>query len=194
MSWTEKGDRYGSEYHSRSTARQSRPYISPLPYTVSGGTWVAMRDKYSSDILNYMPLVNGSNRDGLGGVTEATNNALSKVYTRMNQAESLLVAWKERQKAIDLVTSNIRRLVTIARAVKRRDPKIVRQVLKRNPNAKDIIKQPAGLWLEYHFGVVPTIMDIHHSMGVLGFEFPVDKFSMSSKASRTIQTGGGTYQ
>lgn len=194
MSWTEKGDRYGREYHSRSTARQSRPYISPLPYTITGGNWVAIGDDSSSDILNFIPLVNGSNRDGLGGVTEATNNVLNKVYARLNQAESLLVAWKERQKAIDLVTSNVRRLITIARAVKRRDPKIIRQVLKRNPGAKDIIKQPAGLWLEYHFGIVPTVMDIHHSMEVLGFEFPVDKFSMSSKASRFIQTGGGRYQ
>lgn len=193
MPYEETGNRYGRHWRGRTTATQRRPYNHPLPYNMRSGTWVAVGSEVPPDIRNDIPLANGFDIDGGGGVTEATNKALKKVYTRMNQAESLLVAWKERQKAIDLVTSNVRRLVTIARAVKRRDPKIVRAVLKRNPNAKDIIKQPAGLWLEYHFGVVPTIMDIHHSMSVLGFEFPVDKFSFSSKATRFTQSGKGTY-
>lgn len=183
MAYIEKGDRYGTHWSARSTSTQPRPYAGkPLSYYHVGGTWLSTQEPAFRDIMNNIPLSNGFYLDGHGSVITASNKALSKVYTRLNQAESLLVAWKERQKAIDLVTSNIRRLIVIARAVKRRDPKIVRRVLKRNPNARDIIKQPAGLWLEYHFGIVPTIMDIHHSMGILGYEFPIDRFSFSSIA------------
>lgn len=194
MVWKETGDRFGDAWSGRETTTQAKPYVRPLPYHMRSGKWIMVSDGNSSDIMNFIPLANGFNYDGAGSVNTASNKALSKVYARLNQAESLLVAWKERQKAIDLVTTNVRRLIKIALAVKRRDPKLVRAVLKRNPSAKDIIKQPAGLWLEYHFGIVPTVMDIHHAMGVLGFEFPVDKFHESSKASAEISSGGGTYQ
>lgn len=185
MAYKKKGDRYSKFFAERWTSSQRKPYNTPLPYYATSGRWGSISGE-PLDILNYIPLANGFHLDGYGGVVESSNKALNKVYAHMNQAESLLVAWKERQKAIDLVTSNVRRLVTIARAVKRRDPKIVRAVLKRNPSAKDIIKQPAGLWLEYHFGIVPTVMDIHHAMGVLGHEFPIDSFSYSSMANTEL--------
>lgn len=188
-----KGDRHSSFWRDARRALQPKPYLDPLPYQARGGKWI--KEDYSPglDILNFMPLANGFNWDGRGSVVTASNKALNKLYERMEQSEALLVAWKERQSAIDLVATNVGRLVRIARAVKRRDPKIVRKVLKRNPAAKDIVKSPSGLWLEYHFAIVPTIMDIHHACGLLGFEFPVEKLIASSGAISESNSGRGTY-
>lgn len=189
-----KGDRRGSYWRDARRATQPKPYRNPLPYTARGGKWIKKNDpSRNTDIPNDIPLANGFDWDGRGSVVTASNKALNKLYERMEQSEALLVAWKERQSAIDLVTSNVGRLVRIARAVKRRDPKIVRKVLKRNPAAKDIVKSPSGLWLEYHFAIVPTIMDIHHACGLLGFEFPVEKLTASSGAVRESNSGGGKY-
>lgn len=191
----EKGNRYSTFWRLARRAVQPKPYERPLLYTTRGGKWLATAHSGKpEDIRNRMPLANGWDLDGKGSVVTASNKALNKLYEKMEQSEALLVAWKERQGALDLVATNVGRLVRIARAVKRRDPKIVRRVLKRNPAAKDIIKTPSGLWLEYHFAIVPTIMDIHHACGLLGYEFPVEKLSASSGAVSERNVGNGHYQ
>ena len=178
MAFREKGDRDSAFWSGAEVSTQPRPYNRPLPYKLyAGKQWGTY-----CNIPGFVPLANGffSNRGGV--VVSASNKALAKVYDRMEQASDLLVAWKERQSALDLVAGNVRRLVTIARAIKRRDPRIVRRVLRRKPSAKDVIRTPAGLWLEYHFAIVPTIMDIHHALGIFSFDFPVDKFSFTGGA------------
>ena len=190
----EKGDRYSSSWSIAERSSQPKPYLKPLPYRSFGGVWETTADLNSSpDIRNAMPLANGFYWDGAGSVTSASNKALEKLYGKLEQSEALLVAWKERQGALDLIASNVRRLVEIARAVKRRDPKVVRRVLKRNPKAKEIVRQPASLWLEYHFAIVPTILDIHHACGVLGYEFPVEKLTESSMKKSSLKSGGSEY-
>ena len=174
--WTEKGSRYSTSHTRRSpSVSPSKPYVKPLKYLLTNASVTSDLNNSGSasryDLLNDAPIHNGFWHQP--SITSASNKALDKVYDQMNQASDLLVAWKERQSAIDLVTSNVGRLVRIARAVKKRDPKIVRRVLQHNPKAKDVIKTPSGLWLEYHFAILPTISDIHHACGVLGFEFPI---------------------
>lgn len=192
--YVEKGNRFGSHWRCAYKYTQPRPHTRPLPYRAFGGRWFTQDYDPDDDIRNAIPLANGFDWNGRGGVTTASNKALNKLYEQLEQSEALLVAWKERQSALDLVATNVGRLVRVARAVKRRDPKIVRRVLKRNPAAKDIIKSPSGLWLEYHFAIVPTIMDIHHACGILGYEFPIEKLVASSGASVEYRRGRGTYQ
>lgn len=186
-----KGDRYSAFWSRAECHTQPKPFVKPLPYSLRAGKqWGHRRD-----ILNFVPLANGAHSNRGGVVVTASNRALKKVYDRMEQASDLLVAWKERQSTLDLVTNNVRRLVTIARAVKRRDPRIVRRVLRRNPSAKDVIRTPAGLWLEYHFAIAPTIMDIHHALGLFSFEFPVDKFCFTGGAEAAYTARDqGTYR
>lgn len=173
--WTEKGS-YEGLYHTRRTPSvSSHPVRKPLPYLITSGKITSdLNDSGLASTYNHLndtPIHNGYWH--LGSITSASNKALDKVHDQLDQASDLLVAWKERQSAIDLVTSAVGRLVRVARAVKRRDPKIVRRVMQRNPGAKDLVKTPSGLWLEYHFAILPTISDIHHACGVLGFEFPI---------------------
>lgn len=191
--WTEKGSR-DSVYHARREPSVSNSLPRhPLRYLMTVGR--VTNDLNNSlgptvlDQLNFTPVHNGV--WDVASITEASNKALDKVYDQMNQAQDLLVAWKERQKAIDLVASNVGRLVRIARAVKRRDPKIVRAVMRRNPKAKDVIKTPSGLWLEYHFGIVPTVLDVHHACGILGYEFPA--FKIDGTASAKFESLGNRF-
>lgn len=182
MAIVEKGNRYGMFWSLADGRTQKPPYRKPLYYQLQAAKIFTVDNRAwrTVDIRNDVPLSNGFDLDR--GVAASSNKALSKIYDRLQQSEALLVAWKERQSALDLVASNLRRLVEIGRAVKRRDPKVVRRVMKRNPKAKDVVKTPAGLWLEYHFAIVPTILDLHHACGILGFEFPVEKLSESSLA------------
>lgn len=169
----------------RISVRQPRPYRKPLPYAYHDTVLVSgdvsrtdQAEAYFSDALE---------------PDFVSNKALSKIYEQLNQVESLRVAWIERQKAIDLVTSSVRTLIRIAAAVKRRDPKIVRAVLRRNPTAKDIIKTPSGLWLSYHFGWKPTVMDIHHAMGLFAESIPPLKVEGSSRGTVVIDTRPGIF-
>ena len=174
MAWKEKGDRYGSFWSGRETSTQKAPYGKPLPYLALGGTAAQSGGvpEWPIDIRNRVPLANGY---GWGPTPSAVNKALSKLYDQLEQSESLRVAWKEREKALALVTSSLRTIVRIARAVKRRDPRIVRAIIGKDPSKKDILKTPADIWLAYNFGIVPTIMDIHHGLGIFGFDPPVMK-------------------
>lgn len=177
----EKGDAMGSSWQGQWCTLQDKPYVKPLPYKTLYGAWTSPRvNSYMEQISNLIPLANGYFSEASSSLVEANNKALDKLYEKLGQSEALLVAWKERQGALNLIASNVGRLVQVARAVRRRDPRIVRRVMKRNPKAKDIVKTPAGLWLEYHFAIVPTIMDIHHAASLLGFEFPIEKLSFSS--------------
>mgnify|MGYP001037204625 CR=1 FL=1 len=108
----------------------------------------------------------------IGNKTNLSNRTLDKVYDTMQQAEDLRVAWAERQQALNLVTSSLRTLLRTYSALRRRDPRIVRQVLRIKPSYSDVIKQPAGLWLAYHFGVKPTISDLHHALGIFTNALP----------------------
>lgn len=144
-----------------------------LPYDYIDPTWPP--SWYAKDLINSRAC-----HDALTEVffDSAANKALDKLYDKMGQLSDLRVAWKERQTAVDQLTSGIRSLVTIIRAVKRRDPKIVRKVLrkyKNEPDIHDLVKTPAGLWLGYWFGVAPTVSDIHHAAGIFNHEFPVLK-------------------
>ena len=188
MAYKTKGDRYGSSWSEAFTSTQSRPYHNVLPYSAIGvsANHSGFIKNQQFDLRNMYPLSDDFGPEKWISLAGPSNKALSKVYDRLSQAESLLVAWKERQSAIDLVASNLGKLVRTARAIKRRDSKIIRAIKKRNPKGIDVAKDPAGLWLEYHFAIVPTIMDIHHAMGILGMEFPVESFSFSSMEETTI--------
>lgn len=154
---------------------QPPPYLSPLPYTF-------LYQREVETIGSYQRLVYTGLADPFGKLTEnsrnkATNAALSDYLQQANQAADLAVAMIERKKTLKMVADGVQTLTRIARAVKRRDPNIVRAVKRRQSTGSDIAKDPAGLWLQYHFGIVPTVMDIHHGLGLLGYDFPVYKIT-----------------
>lgn len=168
-----KGDRLGPKFEQRFVEKQPRPYIRPLPYKAYGGS-VSVSRPYSKqqhypDQMNWVP---GPNEGQVGnaGRIEAQNKALDKLSEWANESADLLVAWKERQSALDLVYTKVGQLVRTARAIKKRDPKIIRSIMKRKPKGSDVPGTPAAVWLEYHFAILPTISDIHHALGIFSHQ------------------------
>lgn len=126
----------------------------------------------------------------------AQNKCLDKVRSEANQSSALAVAWIQRGQAIGQIEDGLNTLLRVVRAVKRRDPRIVRAVINRHPDKKALVKTPAGLWLGYWFGIVPTVSDIHHATQVLSLPFPAQNISGSSGFdwTKTLGSGLGTYR
>lgn len=146
-------------------SRQPPPFKKPLPYYChidNGHGTVGFRSFWHS-------------LDGWGSHITANNNALDKMTEISDQAADLLVAFKERQKSIDMVQDGLLKLVKVAKAIRKKDPRLLRQVVygKSKAEAKIILQRPANIWLAYHFGIVPTVMDVHHAMGVLSKDAPI---------------------
>lgn len=144
---------------------QTRPFIKPLPYHVQytngSGTYSFGSFYHSGELFQ--------------SHIEANNKALDKMVDISDQAADLLVAFLERQTAIDMVADGLSKIAKVARAIRKKDPRLIRQVLygKSSAEKKMILSRPSNIWLGYHFGIVPTIMDIHHGMGVLTKDAPI---------------------
>lgn len=161
---------------------QPPPYHSPLPYVMSYQREVETVGSFQR--LVYSGLADPFGDRAKNQRNKAVNKALSDYLEQANQAADLAVAMIERRQTIKMVADGVQALVRVARAVKRRDPKIVRAIKRRQSKGEDIAKDSAGLWLQYHFGIMPTISDIHHGIGLLGYDFPVYKL---------IGTGGSVF-
>ena len=120
----------------------------------------------------------------------AANKALDKLYDDFNQKGDLLVAWKQRQDALDQATGIVHTAVRAIRAAKRRDPRMLRAILRKHPEAKDIAAQPSSIWLGYWFGIVPTIGDLHHALGIFATDLPAGYFSHTGGTTQSVDWGG----
>lgn len=158
-------------------ATQAPPYIQPLPYIYSKDATTMYGPRYTWDegVLHteWADLGNAgfSVFDAFGEHNSfaaiSLNKALDEFTSECQQQSDLMVAMLEYQKTLDMVSGLIGGLVRTARAIKRRDPRIVRQILRKKKLTKrDIATTPSGLWLQYHFGIVPTIHDIHSAMNI----------------------------
>lgn len=147
------------------SASQPRPHIKPLPYYVQ---YTNGSGTYSFGSFHH-------SGQGFTSHVRANNKALDKMSEISDQAADLMVAFLERQSAIDMMTDGLTKIARIARAIRKKDPRLMRKVLygKSKAEKRMIASRPANIWLAYHFGIVPTIMDIHHAMGVLTKDAPV---------------------
>lgn len=158
-------------------ATQARPYLKPLPYGVIGDDNPSKHSGFWPwGTYDFMSTRSPS-------VVGASNKALDKMTAETGQAADLLVAFMERQKSLEMVGDGLMKLVRIARAIRRKDRKLMRKVIygKSKAEAKMILSRPANIWLAYHFGIVPTISDIHHASGVLLKDPPILQVQSSSR-------------
>lgn len=164
---------------------QPRPHIKPLPYFVQ------------FDVGRGRQNFRGfwQNARGWPSHVEANNKALDNMSDISDQAADLLVAFLERQKAIDMVADGLMKITRVARAIRKKDPKLMRKVLygKSKAEKRMILSRPANIWLAYHFGVIPTIMDIHHAMGVLVKDAPALAVQAVGKGTESFGFSGRNY-
>lgn len=176
---SEEGDPFGPFVIDKFGYKQAMPIDRSLPYT-----YVEARQNPGGSIMEWGNLRGEAGFDRRDIPSDplrvAQNEALDKVREEAQQASDLVVAWLQRKDAIGQLESGLRTVLRTVRAVKRRDPRIVRAVIGRYPDRKSLVQTPAGLWLGYWFGIVPTISDIHHAANVLSLPFPESAISGSS--------------
>lgn len=179
-------------YDTRSPLTKNRkPYrLRVSAYSRGVGSQWGGKDK----VANYLPslwyrLGTFADMQPSGLCRTASNKALDKLYEDMSQKGDLLVAWKQRQQAIDQATGIVGGAVRAIRAIKRRDPKILRAILRKHPGARDIASQPSSIWLGYWFGIVPTIGDLHHALGIFSTELPSSFFSHTGGINSSVDWG-----
>lgn len=114
------------------------------------------------------------------------NKVITKLTKDADAQSDILAAWIERHKSVELLTDILGTALKTAIAIKRRDPKIVRKIVSKNPQWKDVAKTPANLWLGYHFGVVPTYHDIHSLMESITKGFQPLKISASTSSTYDV--------
>lgn len=167
------------------SSSQPRPHIKPLPYYVQ---FDKGQGRYT--FCNFW-----HNARGWSSHIEANNKALDNMSEISDQAADLMVAFLERQKAIDMVTDGLMKIAQVTRAIRRKDPKLMRKVLygKSKAEKRMIASRPANIWLAYHFGVAPTIMDIHHAMGVLVKDAPVLGVKAVGRGTESFGFSGNDY-
>ena len=169
-----------------SKSSQRPPFIKPLPYYahIDSGHGSYDFGSFWSNMRNW------------GSHVTANNNALDKMTDISDQAADLLVAFKERQQSIDMITDGLTKLVDVAKAIRKKDPRLLRKVVYGKPKAeaKLILQRPANIWLAYHFGIVPTVMDIHHSMGVLSKDAPILDVSATGFGRESFGFSGSNYK
>lgn len=164
---------------------QKPPFIKPLPYYAhidSGEGSYGFRSFWND-------------MRGWSCHAAANNSALDKMTDISDQAADLLVAFRERQKTIDMVQDGLTSLVKVARAIRKKDPVLLRKVVygKSKAETKMILSRPANIWLAYHFGIVPTVMDIHHACGVLAKDAPVLDVQATGVSRESFDFSGYDY-
>lgn len=168
-------------------ATQKRPYIKPLPYhviiseTEQQPHYNTVDDKWLVNFMNTQVGFVGMTRQGtlpLGfyNADRSIKNAcLEKFDDDVARSADMLVAFVERTETVrELITKPLSSLLTLARGIRRRDPRLVRKAIafhrKDGRDVTQIVKKPSGLWLAYWFGILPTISDIQHAIRL--FEAP----------------------
>jgi hypothetical protein len=85
-----------------------------------------------------------------------------------------------------MMASRLKSLYTAYKAVKQGDIRRAAQALnaKPPPGWRNLVKKPADLWLEWHWGWVPLMQDIHDGCEILSEPLPVlQKIHVSSRAA-----------
>lgn len=170
----------GSYYVLKSRYRQTHPYDLALPYSVQqyvtlsmetlDGWWntvYANASTVSSDIPSPYFF------DGVSfEADQAMNKALSKFRDRFSESSELLVAYAERKQSVDMITSRAQQLLSLAKAIAKRDVRGITRLLDRTTrkgNRKIISRAKgfAGAWLEFSFGWLPLVKDIGNAVNLL---------------------------
>lgn len=156
--------------------KQKPPFTRPLRYQVQHDRSIAVdpggnaRRVYSLATSQLPPCGHLVSGYFPSSVKWARNEALRKFDSSVAQVADMMVAAVEaRRNASSLVISPLRNLLRIAKAVRRRDPRIVRRVMrhyKGKESVREVIEKPSGLWLYYWFGIRPTVLDIQHALNL----------------------------
>lgn len=170
----------GSSYLYRQYSKQAKPYdlataySKRLGYTVYAIQWggtnygqVANAEAFKGP----WQLAWGPNVDTNFSTErqQASNAAVERFRNDVNDEAQLVVNWLERQQSLDMIERRANQLLTLCRAIVRRDfPAIARTLGVPRKQLKRLkAKKGADLFLELHFGWEPLIGDIGTAVDIL---------------------------
>lgn len=191
----------------------SKPYIRPLPYKVDYVTTSVNPGGRDENTIHTL----ATSQYGLYGwlyqndlpydlrsaFVQSNNKALEKFDEEVARVADVLVAAVEARSSVsELLIKPLNSLVSLAKGIRRGDPRLVRRAVnfhrKNGRDVSQIVKRPSGLWLAYWFGILPTISDIRHILHM----FEADTYkSVTVRASapfslnqRSSKGGGHNYE
>lgn len=147
----------------------NRLQLVPKPYKMYGGN--SYRDGKRLSVAVYQ---GNSAIDRANGVS---NQALRRFYDKVGNSNALVVAIIQRQQSLDMASSAIKSILDIALALKRRDKGYLDRIRRhyRRNNKFQVAKDFSGLWLQYWFGWLPLIGDIHSALGIFSDDLPEEE-------------------
>lgn len=141
--------------------------------------------------------------DYYGQAPVASNRARSRFVNKLRQEQSASIgaALGEWSQSFHMIADRLKQLVNATSAVRHGDLKGALQALSLTDTKGHLhgnrwrreIKQPANLWLEWHFGWSPMLSDIHSAMEVLSSALPQLQKIHSSAKSRQVIPNQVTY-
>nr|UUW21285.1 MAG: maturation protein [Guiyang fiers-like virus 1] len=154
--------------------RRTRPkglLASPTNYGVSDAT----SEMGSTRIISAKNI--SQNLFGLETTVLATlmNKSLDDFYEQCGESNAIAVNWLQRKDSIDMIANSVTSLITIARQLKNRDPRLLRKIKRywaRRGHPRELAEDFSGLWLQYFFGWAPLVSDIEDQIAFLRNPFP----------------------
>lgn len=185
-------DGAGSSYTAVDGTKQSKPYNLPAPYRVERSRVLSAVDYGTSPAkpyyTNYANAASGVQFWFTPGPgmdtnlstyrTQALNLARDKFVEAVRSEAMLAVNWAERHQAVEALTKRLDQLVRFTSALRRKDPRGALAALGQPPSLAPKgrrwarTRSVADQFLEFHFGWVPLVEDIHTSFGLLCKPFP----------------------
>lgn len=115
--------------------------------------------------------------DYYGLSPRASNRARSKFIDRLREEQSSSIGETlgEWRQSFDMMASRLKQLYTAYKAVKHGDIRSASRALVAPPppNWRKVVKQPANLWLEWHFGWSPLFQDVYNAAQALSKPLPL---------------------
>lgn len=93
---------------------------------------------------------------------ESNRGALEHHAMRQVKANSLnaALALMESRKTMDMMADYIRRIAGVAKAIRKKDPRLLKESFRVIKSDRRYTRKSADLWLETVYGLIPTMHDI----------------------------------
>lgn len=156
---------FESSYTWRQKRRQAKPIDRPLEYDCRKNNSSMLLD----GSLGSFPTAGGTDiktKARTFDVKAAENRAYEKFVDACYQQVSLGADIAEWRSSAEMVGVRSVQLIEAVKALKKRDLVRFGKILKMPVKGRSWRKQPADVWLEYHFGWEPLIQDIHDAVSV----------------------------
>lgn len=180
----EVGNFYGAAYSKRTWRTQAKPYVKPLAFEF----W--SQASLSGDLpsYNYQPVLLPTGSDSQ--LDLALANAMGKFRDELGEAAGVAINAAQYAQTRDMIVNRATQLVRAARQIRKGQfAKAAKTFGVTQPKGATRKQQFASNWLEYVFGWLPIISDIHAACSAFTRPIPAGKVRGQASIPFTVTTG-----